>query len=100
MLRSPMRRLAARAALTLSASAIAFTPPPFPRLAAVQNGGGANYGDASYQDQLARMTVLLFGYWPGASWDGESMETIAHAIKGKNPDALVFLRLHGQLHRL
>jgi hypothetical protein len=95
MLRCPIRQLlaalAATAALALSASAIAFTAPPFPRLAAVQNGGSANYGNTSYQDQLAKMTVLLFGYWPGGTWDGESMETIVKTIKGKNPDALVFL---------
>jgi Hypothetical glycosyl hydrolase family 15 len=95
VLRHSIRKLSAAlagtAALSLSAGAMAFTPPPFPHLAGVQNGGGANYGNASYQSQLARMNVLLLGYWPRATWDGQSMESIVRTLKAKNPDLLVFL---------
>lgn len=95
MLRRTNRRLsaavAATAALAVSASALAFTPPPFPRLGGVENGGSANYGDPAFQSSLARLSVILLGYRPGATWDGESMETIVKAIKAKNSHALVFL---------
>jgi hypothetical protein len=95
MLQRPIRRfsaaIAAAAALSLSLSAFAFTPPPFPRLGAVANGGNSNYGDSSFQDEAAKMSVMMFGYWPGATWGGETMETIVKSIKSKNPNALVFL---------
>jgi Hypothetical glycosyl hydrolase family 15 len=90
-IRSLAAAFAAVAALAFSANAFAFYPPPFPRLAGVQNGGSANYGIPSYQDQLAKMSVLLLGDWPGASWDGQSMASIVRTIKAKNSDELVFL---------
>jgi Hypothetical glycosyl hydrolase family 15 len=95
MSQQPMRRffttLAAAAALAVSSGALAFTPPPFPRLGGIENGGLANYNDPSYQDQLARLSVMILKYWPGLAPGGESMESIVQAIKAKNPDALVFL---------
>jgi hypothetical protein len=97
MLPHPLRRLsaavaavAAVAALALSASALAFTPPPFPRLAGIETGGQANYNTLAYQNALARLSVMILKYWPGLKPGGESMESIVKAIKAKNPDALVF----------
>ncbi|MGH8291315.1 MAG: putative glycoside hydrolase [Steroidobacteraceae bacterium] len=95
MLHHPIRRLfaafAAVAALALSASAFAFTPPQFPRLAGIENGGQANYNDPTYQDELAKLSVMILKYWPGLTPGGESMDSIIEAIKAKNPQALVFL---------
>ena len=95
MLHHPIRRLcaafAAVAALALSASAFAFAPPQFPRLAGIENGGQANYNDPTYQDALAKLSVMILKYWPGLTPGGESMDSIIEAIKAKNPKALVFL---------
>jgi hypothetical protein len=82
---------AAIVALALSASAIAFTPPPFPRLAGIDNGGQANYNDPAYEDDLAKLSVMILKYWPGLAPGGESMDSIVKAIKARNPNALVFL---------
>jgi hypothetical protein len=82
---------AAVAALALSASASAFTPPPFPRIAGVENGGQANYNDPAYQADLAKLSVMILKYWPGLAPGGRSMNSIIGAIKAKNPNALVFL---------
>jgi hypothetical protein len=92
MLHRPIRRLsAAIAALALCASAFAFTPPPFPRLGGIENGGQANYNDLAYQAELAKLSVMILKYWPGLAPHGESMDSIVQAIKAKNPNALVFL---------
>ena len=95
MFQHPIRRLsaasAAVAALALSASALAFTPPPFPRLGGIENGGQANYNDLAYQGELAKLSVLILKYWPGLAPGGESINRIVQAIKAKNPNALVFL---------
>ncbi|MGH8291314.1 MAG: putative glycoside hydrolase [Steroidobacteraceae bacterium] len=81
---------AALAALALSASAFAFTPPTFPRLAGIETGGQANYNSTSYQEQLAKLSVVILKYWPGLKPGGESMESIINAIHAKNPNTLVF----------
>jgi hypothetical protein len=82
---------AALAALALSASALAFTPPPFPRIGGIQIGAPFDYNDTGYQAQLARQSVMVLNYWPGFAPGGESMESIVKAIKAINPNALVFL---------
>ncbi|MGA7538165.1 MAG: putative glycoside hydrolase [Steroidobacteraceae bacterium] len=95
MLHHPIRRLfaalAAVAALALCASAFAFSPPQFPRLAGIENGGQANYNDPTYQAALAKLSVMILKYWPGLTPGGESMQSIIEAIKAQNPNALVFL---------
>ena len=95
MLHHSIRRFsaafAAVAALGISASAFAFTPPPFPRLAGLDNGGQADYNDPAYQAALAKLSIMILEYWPGLAPGGESMDGIVEAIKAKNPNALVFL---------
>ena len=89
----PIRSLSAvfvAAALALNASAFAFTPPQFPRLAGVETGGKANYDDPAYQADLAKLSVIILKYWPGLAPGGKSMNGIIEAIKAKNPNALVF----------
>jgi hypothetical protein len=83
--------LAIIAALAASASALAFTPPPFPRIGGVQIGAPFNYNDPSYQAALAKQSVMVLNYWPGFVPGGESMESVVKAIKAINPNALVFL---------
>lgn len=86
-----MTAIAAVGALATCASAIAFTPPSFPRLGGVDYGNPFNYNDSAVQAQLARQSVILLNYYPGMSMSGESMDSVAQAIHGINPNALVFL---------
>jgi hypothetical protein len=94
MSQHPIRRLAkafaAVAALGLCASAFAYTPPPFPRLAGIETGGQNNYNSSTYQAELAKLSVVVLKYWPGFRPGGESMQTILTAIKARNPNTLVF----------
>lgn len=95
MIRNPLRHglatVAAVAGLATCASAFAFTPPPFPRIGGIQVGGPFNYNDPTYQAELAKQAVTVLEYWPGMTAGGESMESVVQAIKGINPNALVFL---------
>ena len=94
MFHRPIRRfyavIAAAASLTLSATAFAYTAPPFPRVGGIETGGLANYNSLTYQAQLARLSMMILKYWPGLAPGGESMYSIIKAIKAKNPNALVF----------
>ena len=95
MIRHPFRHVlaacAAVAALMAAASALAFTPPPFPRIAGIDIGGPFDYNDASYQAELAKQSVMILNYYPGLAPGGESMQSVVAAIKAINPNALVFL---------
>jgi hypothetical protein len=90
-IRQAMTAVAAVGALATCASAFAFTPPPFPRLGGVDYGNPFNYNDSTVQAQLAKQSVILLNYYPGMSMSGESMDSVAQAIHGINPNALVFL---------
>ncbi len=79
------------AALAVGASAFAFTPPPFPRLAGVQYGAPFDYNDTTYQAELAKESIIILQNWPGMAPGGESMESVVNAIKAINPNELVFL---------
>lgn len=89
--RQCLTAIAAVAALATCASALAFTPPPFPRIGGIENGGPFNYNDPSYQAALAKQSIMVLNYWPGMAPGGESMESVVEAIKAINPSALVFL---------
>ena len=95
MIRHSLRHLvaasAAVAALATSASALAFTPPPFPRIGGIQISAPFDYNDPTYQAQLARQSMMILQYWPGMKPGGESMDSVVQAIKAINPNALVFL---------
>ncbi|MGH8295992.1 MAG: hypothetical protein ACRETZ_10940, partial [Steroidobacteraceae bacterium] len=82
--------LAGAAALATCASALAFTPPPFPRLAGIEMGS-QNYNDTSYQAQLAKQSLIILKYYPGMDPGGESMDSIVKQIKAINPNTLVFI---------
>lgn len=95
MIRNPFRHgltaLAAVSALATCASASAFTPPPFPRIAGIQVGGPFDYNDPTYQSEMAKQAITVMNYWPGMAPGGESMQSIIQAIKSANPNALVFM---------
>jgi hypothetical protein len=82
---------AAVAALGTCASAFAFTPPSFPRIAGVQYGSPFNYNDPSYQAQIEKQAITILQYWPGMAPGNESMQSVVQAIKAVNPNELVFL---------
>lgn len=79
------------AGLALSASASAFTKPPFPRVGGINIGAPFNYNDTAYQAALARQNLTVLGMYPGLAPGGQSMQSIVAAIKAQNPAALVFL---------
>jgi Hypothetical glycosyl hydrolase family 15 len=95
MIRNAFRQcltaVAAVAALATSASALAFTPPPFPRIGGIENSSPFDYNDPTYQANLAKLDIMLLAYWPGMAPGGESMESVVEAIKAINPNALIFL---------
>ncbi|HET9106401.1 MAG TPA: putative glycoside hydrolase [Steroidobacteraceae bacterium] len=88
--RKTLAAVAAIAALGPCASAFAFTPPPFPRLAGIEMGS-QNYNDTTYQKQLAKQSIIILKYYPGMAPGGESMDTIVKQIKAINPNTLVFI---------
>ena len=90
-IRQGLTALAAVSALAASASALAFTPPPFPRIAGVQYGGPFDYNDSTYQAEMAKQSITLLNYWPGMTAGGESIQSVVQAIKSANPNAMVFL---------
>lgn len=83
--------LAAVIGLAAGASAFAFTPPPFPRIAGVQYGAPFDYNEPAYRAELAKQSITLLNFWPGMEPGGESMQSIVAAIKAINPNDLVFL---------
>ena len=90
-IRKSLAALAAVSALATCASALAFTPPPFPRIGGIQIGTPFNYNDSTYEAQLAKQSVMVLNYYPGMTAGGESMNTIVSQIKAINPNALIFL---------
>ncbi|HEX4268181.1 MAG TPA: putative glycoside hydrolase [Steroidobacteraceae bacterium] len=89
--RQRLTALAAIGALAASASAFAFTPPNFPRIAGIQISTPFDYNDATFQAQLAKQSITVLNDWPGMNPGGESMKTVVQQIKAINPNALVFL---------
>ncbi|MGH8298546.1 MAG: putative glycoside hydrolase [Steroidobacteraceae bacterium] len=83
--------VAAIAALATCASAFAYNPPAYPRIAGMQISAPFDYNDATFQAQAAKQSITVLNYWPGMAPGGESMQSIVRAIKAINPNALVFL---------
>lgn len=71
-------------------SAPRVTTATFPRTMGM-NIGLKNYDDPTYQSDLARLDVVILGFYPG--WSGKngwaSMAETVRAIKAKNPNILV-----------
>ena len=91
LFRRHLTAAAAVAALGTCASAFAFTPPAFPRIAGVQYGSPFNYNDPTYQAQIEKQAITILQYWPGMTAGNESMQSVVQAIKAANPNELVFL---------
>ena len=82
-------------AILFSGMAMAFTQPPFPRIATVNYGGQTNYDNAAFQAQLAKYNIAILNIWPG--WVGGGAMTMnqsVQAIKAINPQELVFLYIN------
>src|SRR5512146_3333543 len=61
-----------------------------PRLLGM-NIGGKNYDDPSLQHQLARLDVVILGFYPGwtGDVDGSKMRAAVQAMKRLNPALMV-----------
>ena len=68
----------------------AWSAPPFPRVAGIDNGAPFNYNDTSYQAAMARQDLTIITDYPNFAPGGESVQSIVQAIKAINPGALVF----------
>ena len=67
-MRQMIKLLAAAATtLLLAFPASAADPPPFPRLAGVNNGAPHNYYDPAYQAKLAKLNWSLIAIWVGGA---------------------------------
>jgi hypothetical protein len=77
-------------AILFSGMAMAFTQPPFPRIATVNFSSPQNYDNAAFQAQLAKYNIAMLTIYPG--WGGAmTMNQSVQAIKAINPQELVFL---------
>jgi len=88
------RRDAGLALLALAASPLAWaqrtSDGSYPRLLGA-NIGAKNYDSPAYQDQLARLDVVLLGFYPGwkGDRDGSAMRRVVQQLKQRNPALLV-----------
>jgi len=78
-------------AILFSGLAMAFTEPPFPRIATVNYGGQQNYDNAAFRSQLAKFNIAILAIYPGWVGGGMTMNQSVQAIKAINPQELVFL---------
>ncbi len=83
--------LLALTSLFVTTEAVAFTAPPFPRLASVWTGNQI-YQDSDTQRRLAHGTIAVINVWPGwqQSHSGVSVEQVIQNIKAINPNTMVY----------
>src|SRR5450759_701281 len=90
-----MRTLVVCIAILFSGMAMAFTQPPFPRIATVNFSNPQNYDNAAFRAQLAKYNIAMLTIYPGWSGDGAmTMNQSVQAIKAINPQELVFLYIN------
>ncbi|HJS37811.1 MAG TPA: putative glycoside hydrolase [Burkholderiales bacterium] len=88
-----LRRLKALLAC-LALAACAAQAQEFPRLMGM-NIGAKHYDDALYQEQLARLDVVVLGFYPGwnphgyAESSAAAIRKVVQALKARNPRLLV-----------
>src|ERR1700676_3288728 len=76
--------------LFATTEAVAFTAPPFPRLASVWTGNQV-YQNPDVQQRLAHGTIAVINVWPGwQNHTGMSVEQAIRNIKAINPNTMVF----------
>lgn len=86
------RILVAGIAILFSGMVMAFTQPPFPRLATVNFSSPQNYDSPAFEAQLAKYNIAMLSVYPG--WigaGGKTMNQSVQGIKAINPQELVFL---------
>ena len=86
-----LRRGLIAAGVLYCSLALAFTPPPFPRLGGDFINAPQNYENAAYQAQMARLHVVVLNVWPGWSGGGTTMQQAVTAMKKLNPNLIVTL---------
>jgi Hypothetical glycosyl hydrolase family 15 len=78
-----------------SGMAMAFTAPPFPRIATVNLASPQNYDNAAFEAQMARYNIAILSIYPG--WmgaGGKTMNQSIQGIKAINPNELVFFLIN------
>lgn len=60
----------------------------FPRLLGM-NIGAKNYQDVAYQQALARLDVVILGFYKGWTADGATINSVVKSLKVLNPDILI-----------
>jgi hypothetical protein len=89
-----LRRLKAALLACLALAAGAAPAQDFPRLMGM-NIGAKHYDDPLYQERLARMDVVILGFYRGwnphgyAATPADAMRKVVQALKARNPDLLV-----------
>jgi len=74
-----------------AAAAVAWTAPPFPRVAGNFIGMPQNYDNPVVQQQLARYSIDIINTWPGwGNGRGATLPQVVQNIKSINPNTLVF----------
>src|SRR5665213_2006096 len=79
--------------IALQAQAQAQSTVPFPRIGGDLVGSPQNYQDPAYQAQIARMSFVILGAWPGWTGSGStpsSLQQVAQQIKALNPNIQIF----------
>jgi hypothetical protein len=86
------RMLVGCIAILFSGMALAFTQPPFPRIATINFSNPQNYDNSAFQARLAKYNIAMLTIYPGWSGGGAmTMNQSVQAIKAINPQELVFL---------
>lgn len=84
--------IARRAAYAAPASAFPSIPPArkttFPRLLGMQIGS-QRYGSPAYQADMAKLDVVIIGFWRGWSSGSQTIRSVVQQIKRHNPSTLV-----------
>lgn len=80
------------ALLAFASAAHAFDKPPFPRLGGFKISGPQAYEDPAYQEQLAKLDIVVLNNFPG--WEAAhhtTLKKVVDEIKARNPKELVFM---------
>jgi hypothetical protein len=87
-----IRTAALVVACTLTLVSHVFAADSYPRVGAALYSNPQNYWDASYQEDIAKLQVVILAAYPGwGSGHGTTLEKTIQALKARNPNLRVFL---------
>jgi hypothetical protein len=87
-----IRLLALAAACTLALATPSFAEDSYPRVGAPLYSSPQNYWDATYQQDIAKLQVVILAAYPGwGSGHGTTLEKTIQALKARNPNLKVLL---------